>query len=59
MTDLSRDNTNFIEDFFLGSRDARKGLEHKAGMSEHYDRGYATQMESEAIASEATRRVQP
>lgn len=56
MTDLSRDNSNFIEDFFLGSRDAKNGIEHKPGMSESYDRGYATQKEAEAIEDEKTRR---
>lgn len=57
MTDLSRDTGNFIEDFLQGQMDASKGVEHKAGKSGAYNRGYASQYESEQKDSEKMRRA--
>jgi len=37
------------EQFIDGQRDCREGVPHKAGMSESYDAGYATQFQLEAI----------
>ena len=38
-----------LNQFLLGMRDCEKGIPHKAGMSESYDRGYAAQYELEQI----------
>lgn len=46
----------FSDDFLAGQRDAKAGREPKAGKSDWYDRGYATQYESEQIASEHQRK---
>lgn len=47
--------SNFIDDFFAGQRDAEKGIPHKAGKSEAYDRGYETQYAAEQAQSEFSR----
>lgn len=49
--------SRFSEDFLRGQRDAKEGVQHRPGMSGWYDRGYAAQMESEAVQSEAVRRT--
>lgn len=40
----------FSDDFLKGQRDAKNGVPH-VDKSEAYTRGYATQMEAEAVAT--------
>ncbi len=44
-----------IEAFLSGQRDCKKGVEHKPGMGEDYDRGYRVQYELEQINTERAR----
>ena len=44
--------TDFSTDFIAGQQDCIKGIEHKAGDSTDYDRGYSTQYELEQIKTE-------
>lgn len=39
--------SDFITDFLKGQSDCSKGVPHKAGNSEAYDRGYATEHDAE------------
>ncbi len=43
-----------VSEFMQGQRDCRDGVDHKAGQSDSYDRGYATQYEYEQIQSART-----
>jgi hypothetical protein len=43
-----------VDDFYLGQRDCERGIPHKSGMSESYDRGYNAQYELEQMKTEAT-----
>ena len=43
-----------VSEFMQGQRDCKAGIEHKAGQSDSYDRGYATQYELEQIESART-----
>ena len=38
-----------ITDFLKGQRDCEQGVEHKAGQSKFYDRGYSVQYEMEQV----------
>lgn len=42
------------EAFLAGQRDCMNGIEHQAGRSESYDRGYSTQYTLEQIQTEQT-----
>lgn len=44
------------DEFLRGQIDCQNGVQHKAGQSESYDRGYATEYEREQVASELSRR---
>lgn len=57
MNVADRASFEFVCEFLRGQRDAKNGVVHQAGNTEAYDRGYAAQMESEAVQSEATRRA--
>ena len=47
--------SNELFDFLDGQSDCRNGAEHKAGMSEAYDRGYNTEyMREQVIAVQAS-----
>lgn len=46
---------SFEDDFIKGQQDCREGIPHTAG-SDAYNRGYATQYESEQLDSERTLR---
>lgn len=46
---------NFSDDFLRGQKDCGNGKPHKAGESEAYDRGYATQYEAEQVRNEKTK----
>lgn len=39
-------------DFLRGQTDCKNGVEHRAGQSESYDRGYAAQYGREQLLSE-------
>lgn len=43
---------SFIDDFLRGQRDCSKGVPHKQGQSEAYNRGYAAEYEMSAIKDE-------
>jgi hypothetical protein len=43
-----------VSEFMQGQRDCRDGVDHKAGQSDSYNRGYATQYEWEQIQSART-----
>lgn len=47
-TDLAKDFGDFID----GQRDCKAGRPHRAGRSEHYDRGYSAQYTLEQILTE-------
>lgn len=42
---------SFEDDFLKGQQDCQDDKPHKPGMSEAYDRGYATQYEAEQAAN--------
>lgn len=44
-----------MADFKQGAMDCDRGIKHKAGQSEEYDRGYARQYEEDQRATHLTR----
>jgi len=44
----------WCDDFLKGQEDCIDGVEHKAGKSEAYDRGYAAEYELEQVLTEMT-----
>lgn len=44
---MNAPDTAFIEDFLRGQRDCSQGVQHQAGQSQAYDRGYAAEYEQE------------
>jgi hypothetical protein len=45
-----------INDFIQGQRDARAGVEHKAGKSKEYNMGYSFEYQMEQVLSEKSNR---
>jgi|GEM_PF-2560623 len=48
------DNENFSADFLAGQKDCRKGIGHKPGQTDAYDRGYSAEYQSQAISDHKT-----
>ena len=46
------------DEFLRGQRDCQKGIPHKSGQSESYDRGYGAQYEKEQRDTELTKNHQ-
>jgi len=46
---------DFSTEFLAGMRDCKDGKAHEAGKGEAYDRGYATQYESEQVQAEMSK----
>ena len=52
MNNFLDEDSAFSNDFIMGQKACRNGIEHVAGKSAAYDRGYATQYELEQIKTE-------
>jgi len=48
-------NEVFSSDFIQGVKDCERGIPHKEGMTDPYNRGYATQYTKEQIQSEQSK----